>query len=69
MTALLIGSGRVHAEAVTSLFVALPLLTLSVYLGFRVFRAMEVERFRQAVVIAAMAGAFVLFIRQLLAFG
>lgn len=69
MTALLIGSGRVHTEAVTSLFVALPILGLSVYLGFRVFQAMEVERFRQAVVIAAMAGALVLFIRQLLALG
>ena len=67
MTALLLGSGRVTEEAYMSLFIALPLLGLSVYLGFRVFQSMAVERFRQAVVIAAMAGASVLFVRQLLA--
>jgi uncharacterized membrane protein YfcA len=69
MTALLLGSGRVSAEALMSLLIALPLLGLSVYLGFRVFQAMAVERFRQAVVIAAMAGASVLFIRQMLVLG
>ena len=42
MTALLLGSGRVSAEALMSLLIALPLLGLSVYLGFRVFQAMAV---------------------------
>lgn len=67
MTVLLVGSGRVTAEAVLSLVIALPLLGLAVYLGFRVFQAMAVERFRQAVVVAAMLGASVLFMRQFFA--
>jgi uncharacterized membrane protein YfcA len=67
MIVLLVGSGRVTTGAVLSLVIALPILGLAVYSGFRVFQAMAVERFRQAVVVAAMLGASVLFMRQFFA--